>query len=86
MNNKKSSLVRAGAILCFVVSALAVGLATWLFKQGQMPKLRLAPHVYVGFGNGDALSNGFFYILVAGLYAGSVALFFAGHRLWRLRA
>ena len=86
MNNNKSSLAQLGAVLCFIFSAIAVALATWLFREGQLPKLRLAPNVYVGFGNGDALSNVFLYILVIVLYAASVALFFAGYRMWRLRA
>jgi hypothetical protein len=86
MNNNKSSVAQVGAVLCFILSAMAVALATWLFREGQMPKLRLAPHVYVGFGNGDTLSNVFFYIFVTVLYGASVALFFAGYRLWRLRA
>jgi hypothetical protein len=86
MNNNKSSVAQVGAVFCFIFSAVAVALATWLFKEGQIPKLRLAPHVYVGFGNGDALSNVFFYIFVTVLFGTSVALFFTGYRLWRRRA
>ena len=86
------------AILCFMLSAMQVWLATYLFKEGHIPKLRLAPHVYVGFGSGDVvssvfgvgganiLSNAFFYVFVTLLYASSLALFFAGYRLWKPQA
>ena len=94
----KNPMAWVVATLCFMLSATQVWLATYLFKEGHIPKLRLAPHVYVGFGTGDVvssvfgvgfaniLSNAFFYVFVTVLYGGSLVLFFAGYRLWKPQA
>jgi hypothetical protein len=73
------------AIPFFILAAVSVTLATWLFKEGHIPCLRLAPGVHIGFGDGGDLSVFFFQVLVTVLYAASVAFFFAGFRLWKAR-
>ena len=84
MRYNPSKVPQIVAIPFFILAAGSVTLATWLFKEGHLPRLRLAPGVHIGFGNGGELSV-FFFILVAGLYAASVAFFFAGFRLWKAR-
>ena len=79
-----SRVTQIVAIPFFILAAVSVTLATWLFKEGHVPRLRLATGVNIGFGDGGDLSV-FFFILVAGLYVASVAFFFTGFRLWKAR-
>jgi hypothetical protein len=85
MGHNKSRITQLVAIPFFMLAAISVTLATWLFKEGRIPRVRLAPGVHIGFGDGSALSVLFFFVLVTTLYVASVALFFAGYRLWKAR-